>query len=83
MKFSKQILGSFLLAHLFFNKEWIINKSTVFQNYNRQNCHFQRNDKSRIIKGQINSEGIYEVIDFPNYQRKYCKNFCPKSLFEV
>ena len=56
MNFSKQILGSFLLVHLFFNKEWIINKSTAIQNYNKQNCHFQRNDKSRIIKGQINSE---------------------------
>ena len=30
-----------------------------------------------IYKGQIKSEWIFEVIDFPNW-----KDFCPESLFE-
>ena len=34
-------------------------------------------------KGRINSKGIYEVIDFPNYQLKNFKDFCNKSLFEA
>ena len=32
------------------------------------------------------SEWIYEVIDFPKYQQKYCKDFCPEipnSIFCV
>ena len=33
-------------------------------------------------KGQIKSEWIYDVINFPNYQRKNLKDFCPES-FEV
>ena len=35
-----------------------------------------------VYKGQIKSECIYEVIDFPNCQLKNLKDFCPKS-FEV
>ena len=34
-------------------------------------------------KGQIMSEWIYEFIDFPSYQLKNLKDFCPKSLFEA
>ena len=34
-------------------------------------------------KGQIRSEWIHEVIDFPNYRHIYSKNFCPESLFEI
>ena len=34
------------------------------------------------VKGQIMSEWIDEVIDFPNYQLKNLKDFCPES-FEV
>jgi hypothetical protein len=37
---------------------------------------------SWITKGQIKSEWIYEVIDFPNYQLKHLKDFCPES-YEV
>ena len=37
---------------------------------------------ARYVKGQIKSERIYEVIDFPNYQLKNLKDFCPES-FEV
>ena len=41
MNFSKQIvLEHFEVPSLCFNKEWIIHKSTVFQNCNRQKCHF-------------------------------------------
>ena len=36
-----------------------------------------------LLKGQIKSEWIYEVIDFPNYQLKNLKDFCPKSVFEA
>ena len=32
-------------------------------------------------KGQIMSECIYEIIDFPKYQRKILIDFCPESLF--
>ena len=32
-----------------------------------------------VPKGQIKSELIYEVIDFPNYQLKNLKDFCPES----
>ena len=35
-----------------------------------------------VGKGQIKSERIYEVIDFPNYQLKNLKDLCPES-FEV
>ena len=35
---------------------------------------------ARYVKGQIKSELIYEVIDFPNYQLKNLKDFCPKSF---
>ena len=35
-----------------------------------------------FTKGQIKSEWIYEVIDFPNQQLKNLKDFCPES-FEV
>ena len=34
-------------------------------------------------KGQIKSEWIYEDIDFPNYHRKYLKDFSHERLFEV
>ena len=34
-------------------------------------------------KGQIKSEWNYEVIDFPNYQQNYFKDFCTESVFEV
>ena len=33
-------------------------------------------------KGQIKSELIYEVIEFPNWQLKNLQDFCPES-FEV
>ena len=31
-------------------------------------------------KGQMKSEWIYAVTNFPNYQLKYCKDFCPDSF---
>ena len=31
-----------------------------------------------FIKGQLKSEWIYEVIDYPKLQQKYCKDFCPE-----
>ena len=39
-------------------------------------------DDLGFVKGQIKSEWIYEVIDFPKYQLKNLKDFCPES-FEV
>ena len=35
-----------------------------------------------VGKGQIKSERIYEVIDFPNYQLKNLKYLCREN-FEV
>ena len=32
-------------------------------------------------KGQMKSERIYEIFDFPKYQCKNLIGFCPKSLF--
>ena len=30
-----------------------------------------------LAKGQIKSEWIYEIINFPNNDPKYLKDFCP------
>ena len=34
-------------------------------------------------KGQIMSECIYEIIDFPKYHQKILIDFCPESLFRL
>ena len=34
-------------------------------------------------KGQMKSECIYEIIDFPKYHRIYLIDFCPESLFRL
>ena len=34
-------------------------------------------------KGQIMSECIYEIIDFPKYHRKNLPDFCPENLFRL
>ena len=34
-------------------------------------------------KGQMKSECIYEIIDFPKYHRKNLIDFCPVSLFRL
>ena len=34
-------------------------------------------------KGQIMSECIYEIIDFPKYHGKNLIDFCPESLFRL
>ena len=33
------------------------------------------------IKGQMKSDCIYEIIDFPKYHRKKLTDFCPKIFF--
>ena len=35
------------------------------------------------IKGQMKSDCIYEIIDFPKYSWKKLKDFCPESLFRL
>ncbi len=35
------------------------------------------------FKGQIKSECIYEIIDFPKYHRKNLIDFCPERLFRL
>ena len=37
----------------------------------------------KITKGQMKSECIYEIIDFPKYHRKNLIDFCLKSLFRL
>ena len=32
-------------------------------------------------KGQIKSESVYEIIDFPKYHQNILIDFCPESLF--
>ena len=49
------------------NKKWKMGQIVVAFNF---------------TKGQIKSERIYEVINFPNYQLKNVKDFCLES-FEV
>ena len=34
-------------------------------------------------KGQMKSECIYEIINFPKYHSKYLIDFCPESLFRL
>ena len=34
-------------------------------------------------KGQMKSECIYEIIDFPKYHQKNLIDFCPESLFRL
>ena len=36
-----------------------------------------------VGKGQMKSECIYEIIDFPKYHRKNLTDFCPESLFRL
>ena len=38
---------------------------------------------TKLAKGQMKSECIYEIIDFPKYQRKNLIDFCPESLFRL
>ena len=50
--------------------------------YDTKPCgKYEENSGSLLgSKGQIKSKWIDEVIDFPNYQQKYCKNFCPERF---
>ena len=34
-------------------------------------------------KGQMKSECIYEIINFPKYHRKFLVDFCPENLFRL
>ena len=34
-------------------------------------------------KGQMMSECIYDIIDFPKYHRKKLPDFCPENLFRL
>ena len=34
-------------------------------------------------KGQMMSECIYEIIDFPKYHRKNLPDFCPENLLRL
>ena len=40
-------------------------------------------EKLSIAKGQMKSECIYEIIDFPKYHGKNVINFCPEMLFKI
>ena len=35
------------------------------------------------IKGQIKSEYVYEIIDYPKYHRNFLIDFCPESFFRL
>ena len=43
---------------------------------NSNPCHF-------VAKGQMKSECIYEIIDFPKYHQKNLIDFCPERLFRL
>ena len=34
-------------------------------------------------KGQMKSESVHEIIDFPKYPPENLINFCPESLFRL
>ena len=39
-------------------------------------------DKKKLLtKGHLNSERIYEGIDFQKQEQEYCKDFWPESFF--
>ena len=42
-----------------------------------------KNLGSGVSKGQVMSEYIYEIIDFPKYNRKNLIDFCPESSFRL
>ena len=39
--------------------------------------------KLRTSKGQIKSEWIYEIINFPKNEPKNLKDFCPESFYST
>ena len=85
-----QILGNGLMIDLIDEGFCIENKNEkIWNTYVQQETKFPLSNQSFIqinkmhTKGQIKSEWIYEVIEFPNYQLKNLKDFWPKSLFEA
>ena len=36
----------------------------------------------KFTKGQIMSESVYEIIDFPKYHRKNLIDFCPEGFID-
>ena len=48
-----------------------------------ENVEVESHFFSVSTKGQIMSECIYEIIDFPKYHRKNLIDFCPESLFRL
>ena len=45
------------------------------------NCQEQKEQK--YTKGQIMSECIYEIINFPKYHRKMLIDFCPGRFYRL
>ena len=48
--------------------------------FNGQKSNLFFDNLLKTSKGQMKSECIYEIIDFPKYYRKYLIDFCPESL---
>ena len=47
-------------------------------------CHFGPQPKCiNAVKGQINSEWIYEIINFPKNDPKNIKDLCPESFYST
>ena len=44
---------------------------------------FENKTVLKILKGQMMSDCIFEIIDFPKYHRKNLIVFCPESLFRL
>jgi hypothetical protein len=66
-----------------------INKKVNKQNI-RNSENWLLDDVSEIqieikfyAKGQIKSESVYEIIDFPKYHQNILIDFCPESLFRL
>ena len=64
------------IIHLWFLCEWLIFLALgeIKQRWNEENWE---------TKGQMKSECIYEIIDFPKYHWKNLIDFCPENLFRI
>ena len=68
----------FLLSALL-KVSWVGYVSTYCYNKNTYSCL----NITPQTKGHMNSECIYDIIDFPKYHHKNLIDFCPESLFRL
>ena len=63
---------------------WVFPRDCLLKaHYKHISQIFQSVSNFAMLKGQIMSECIYEIIDFPKYQQKNLIDFYPESLFRL